>query len=63
MFLCEELACGVAVTKTTPVDKLEKQPSLGSLVNQADQDSESVEGKIQWLHVPSLIENLGNNNC
>ncbi|XP_063680990.1 SANT and BTB domain regulator of class switch recombination-like [Bolinopsis microptera] len=44
MFLYEELACGVAVTKTLPVEKLEKQPSLGSLNNQTDQDSESVEG-------------------
>ena len=44
MFLYEELACGVAVTKTLPVERLEKQPSLGSLNNQTDQDSESVEG-------------------
>ena len=44
MFLYEELACGVSVTKTQPVEKLEKQPSLGSITNQADQDSESVEG-------------------
>ena len=49
MFLYEELACGVAVTKTIPVDKLEKQPSLGSLTNQTDQDSESVEGLLQLI--------------
>ena len=45
MFLYEELACGVALTKTLPVEKLEKQPSLGSLANNTDPDSESVEGE------------------
>ena len=45
MFLYEELACGVSVTKTQPVEKLEKHPSLGSITNQTDLDSESVEGE------------------
>ena len=43
MFLYEELACGVTLTKTLSIDKLEKYPSLGSL-NPTDGDSESIEG-------------------
>jgi len=43
MFLYEELACGVAPPTSTSSDKIEKQPSLGSLQH-FEGDCESVEG-------------------